>query len=153
MLVLQLFCATLEIKSNAHFFFAFMILRQWTMLSCDGVSLLFSQACRIIDISLDAWTKDKYEKIRVESNYHRVWSNVHRFLYLRNKLKAKTKVMVSIIDQPGSHEEVEKFREARGPMVTTTRVGITKAAGLPLRFYLQGSSFVSVRAREGLRSN
>ena len=41
---------------------------------------------------------------------------------------------------------VAKFRKQRGPMVTTTRVGITKAAALPLRFYLDGSEFVSKRA-------
>ena len=39
------------------------------------------------------------------------------------------------------------FRKQYGPMVTTTRVGITKAAALPLRFYLEGSSFVSRRNR------
>jgi DNA-3-methyladenine glycosylase len=41
---------------------------------------------------------------------------------------------------------VVKFREERGPMVTTTRIGLTKAAHLPLRFYLEGSAFVSKRA-------
>lgn len=42
--------------------------------------------------------------------------------------------------------DVKKFRKQNGPMVTTTRIGITKAAAMPLRFYLDGSEFVSRRA-------
>jgi DNA-3-methyladenine glycosylase len=42
---------------------------------------------------------------------------------------------------------VEDFRQSNGPMVTTTRIGITRAAAMPLRFYLAGSDFVSVRAK------
>jgi DNA-3-methyladenine glycosylase len=40
---------------------------------------------------------------------------------------------------------VEDLRRERGPVVTTTRVGLTKAAHLPLRFYLEGSAYVSKR--------
>jgi DNA-3-methyladenine glycosylase len=42
---------------------------------------------------------------------------------------------------------VQIFLEASGPMVTTTRIGITKAATLPLRYYLERSPFVSRRTK------
>lgn len=38
---------------------------------------------------------------------------------------------------------ISQFRRSKGPLVTTTRIGITRAAALPLRFYLGGSSFAS----------
>ena len=41
--------------------------------------------------------------------------------------------------------DVKKFRRAHGPMVTTTRVGLSVAGHLPLRFYLDGSEFDSRR--------
>jgi len=37
------------------------------------------------------------------------------------------------------------FRRQRGPIITTTRIGLTRAAGLPLRFFLNGSDYVSHR--------
>lgn len=71
----------------------------------------------VIDISLDAYTKDGYEKVRIGSDYHRVWANTHRFLQLRQKLKAKTKVMVSFIKQPAVLSELDEFVRYWTPLV------------------------------------
>ena len=39
--------------------------------------------------------------------------------------------------------ELKAFLRTQGPVVTTTRIGITKAAHLPLRFCLKNSAFLS----------
>lgn len=40
-----------------------------------------------------------------------------------------------------------RFLRERGPVITTTRVGLSVAEHLPLRWYLDGSEFVSKRRR------
>ncbi len=39
----------------------------------------------------------------------------------------------------------DQARQQLGPLITTTRIGITRAADWPLRFYLQQSEYVSKR--------
>ncbi len=46
---------------------------------------------------------------------------------------------------------VEKFRKDYGPIITTPRIGITRAAALPLRFFLEGSEYVSQRRAKDVR--
>jgi DNA-3-methyladenine glycosylase len=43
--------------------------------------------------------------------------------------------------------EPRKFLRSAGPVVRTRRIGITKAADLPLRFYLRDSPYISRRVR------
>ena len=43
----------------------------------------------------------------------------------------------------GTNPRILEFTQAQGPIITATRVGISKAAHLPLRFYLAGSPWVS----------
>jgi DNA-3-methyladenine glycosylase len=45
------------------------------------------------------------------------------------------------------HPAHKQFLLSHGPMITTTRVGITKAVELPLRFYLKGSAWISKRSK------
>ncbi|MCZ7660912.1 MAG: radical SAM protein [Xanthobacteraceae bacterium] len=78
---------------------------------------LIDHGLDVVDISLDAATKDAYERIRVRSNYHRVWANLHRLLYLREQKKSPMKVMLSIVDQPEAAGEVEQFVKYWTPLV------------------------------------
>lgn len=43
--------------------------------------------------------------------------------------------------------DLKSFLRERGPIVTTTRIGLSIAEHMPLRFYLDGSEFVSRRVK------
>jgi len=48
---------------------------------------------------------------------------------------------------------VDDFQNRHRPIITTTRIGITRAAALPLRFYLDGSQYVSKKVVKSLRAS
>lgn len=105
----------------------------------------------VIDVSLDAHTRETYEKIRVGASYHRVWSNVHRLLYQREKYGSRTKVMLSIIVQPEvSKEEVDDFVKYWTPHVDRVIVrGYLTSLGMTP--HKPGTRIDEVRAEGGGR--
>jgi len=49
------------------------------------------------------------------------------------------------------HRDARRFRQRRGPAVAKGRIGVAKAADLPLRFFLEGSPYVSRRISERMK--
>ena len=71
----------------------------------------------VIDVSLDAHTKETYEKIRIRGNFDEVVANLKRLIELRNELGSPTKIMTSIIKQKEAMDEVEAFENFWGEYV------------------------------------
>lgn len=71
----------------------------------------------VIDVSLDAWSKEKYEIVRKGGHFHQVLGNLHHLLYLRQKKKAKTRIMVNMINQELVKDEVTHFQQYWTPLV------------------------------------
>lgn len=63
----------------------------------------------IVEISLDAFSRSTYDKIRRKSDFGLVTSNVHRFIEMRNRKQSRTKIFVSIIDQKEAEGELAQF--------------------------------------------
>ena len=62
-----------------------------------------------VEFSLDALNKETYEVIRKGSSFEAVMRHVTGFIRLRDRLQARTKIFVSIIDQPEAEAELDAF--------------------------------------------
>jgi len=88
-----------------------------SFLDAPRVERLLDLGMDVIDVSLDAFSKEKYQIVRKGGNYHQVMSNLHTLLAMREKKKAKTQVMVNMINQQLVANEVEDFRRYWAPLV------------------------------------
>lgn len=69
---------------------------------------LLNEDLFLVDISLDGYTEKTYKLIRRGLNYSEVTSNIHTFLELRQKMKKKTKVIVSfVLQEKNKNEELD----------------------------------------------
>lgn len=71
----------------------------------------------VIDVSLDAYTRETYEKIRIRGKFDKVTANLRRLIELRDELGSPTKIMTSIITQKEARDEVEAFKAHWGQYV------------------------------------
>ncbi len=79
------------------------------LLDSSKAEAVLQSGVEAVEFSLDALHKETYEKIRVGSDFEKVMHNVHQFIEMRDRLKAQTKIFVSIIDQPEAEQELEAF--------------------------------------------
>ncbi|MBI2339917.1 MAG: radical SAM protein [Deltaproteobacteria bacterium] len=88
-----------------------------SMLTPERSERLLDLGIDVIDVSLDAFTKEKYAIVRKGGKYHEVIGNLHHLLALREKKKSKTRVMVNMIDQKIVADEVDDFKKYWEPLV------------------------------------
>lgn len=70
---------------------------------------LLESGVHLIDISIDAFKPETYAKIRVKGNLAVTQENVLRLLRWVRESKAKTKVVVSFVEQPQNTQEALDF--------------------------------------------
>lgn len=88
-----------------------------SLLNMDKIQRLIDCQIDIIEISLDALSREKYNLIRRTLDYDSVIDNIERLIEYRNMSKAKTSIFVSIIDQPEVKDEIEDFIKYWGKRV------------------------------------
>jgi MoaA/NifB/PqqE/SkfB family radical SAM enzyme len=71
----------------------------------------------VIDVSLDAFSKETYEKIRIRGKFDVVTANLRRLVELRDALGSPTRIMTSIIQQKEALDEVAAFQAYWGEYV------------------------------------
>ncbi len=100
-------------------------------LTDDKMRRLLRAPIDVIDVSLDAYSKDAYEQIRKKGKFDVVTENLRRLVALRNELGSPTRLMTSIIHQKEAAHEIEAFRAYWGQYVDEVLVrGLNTDLGL-----------------------
>ena len=87
------------------------------MLSTNGTALTEKMSRRLIEtgltklsVSIDAFSKETYDKIRVGGDYEKVVNNALRFLSLREEMKKELPLFkVTFVKSPLNEKEVDNF--------------------------------------------
>ena len=80
-----------------------------TLLNEKRIEQLLATGVDVVDISIDAFTPETYAKIRVKGDLNVTRANVLRLLQMAKQHPARTKVVVSYIEQPQNVHETRDF--------------------------------------------
>jgi sulfatase maturation enzyme AslB (radical SAM superfamily) len=88
-----------------------------TRLTSDVGRQLLEARVHMIDVSIDAFTKPTYERVRRNGRFELVLANLFTLLELKKQLRADTKILVSFIRQAENEAEENAFRAFWEPLV------------------------------------
>ena len=80
-----------------------------TILHQERIEKLLASGLHIIDISIDAFNDETYAKIRKNGSLKVTRGNVHKLLNLRAEHQARTKIVVSFVEQAQNSSEAALF--------------------------------------------
>ncbi len=82
-----------------------------TLLNEKKMTRLLDTGLHMIDISLDAFEENTYEKVRVGGDLKITKKNVLKIIDLKKKTNSKTKIIVSFVEQKQNSNEIENFKK------------------------------------------
>lgn len=80
-----------------------------TLLNSNNARLLLDSGLDYLILPVDGFTKETYEKIRVNAIYEQVVENISKFMELKKIRKAKTFVVIQFIEMEQNYKEKEAF--------------------------------------------
>jgi MoaA/NifB/PqqE/SkfB family radical SAM enzyme len=88
-----------------------------SLLNREKALMLLETGIDVIEVSLDACSKERYEEIRKGLSFEKTMENVHNLIRLKQETRSRTKIFVSIIEQPEVQEEISAFEQYWAPKV------------------------------------
>lgn len=79
------------------------------LLNTEISKFLLGLPIDFIDISIDAFSEEKYNLIRQGGDFKKLMSNAHGLIRLKSDCKSPTKIMVNMINQDLAKDEIDKF--------------------------------------------
>lgn len=93
-----------------------------TLLTKELSKKLIYSGLTKLSVSIDAYTKKTYDKIRIGANFDKIIKNINDFLILRKKLKKKTPLFkvtfLKVLDNKKELEPFIKYWERRADLIS-----------------------------------